>query len=257
MSLSRFILGVAMFTVALSVRPASAQKAVTLLEHEGPVHGVAFSPGGKLLAAVGERADRSGEVILWEMATGKRVARFFGQKLPVSRVAFTSGGKVLAASSKDHLILWEVPSGKLLSKHPGVHFLGKSRVATWKIAPDTGRLAESSIPFLDLDRKKATRTWRSPAEHTFWPTPSADGEQLALLVVDPQWKAVVLNLATLTERISFPLPELGIPHALAISPDNNILAIGSGDGICLWDLQSGKLRDVLARAPVGAGEADA
>src|SRR5262245_58958901 len=120
MSLSRSVHGIDLFTLALGARPASAQKAETVFKHEGPVHALAFSPGGKFLAAGGERADKAGEVILWETATGKRLARLSGYRSAVSRVAFTSGGKVLAASSKDHLILWEVPAGKLLSKHPGV-----------------------------------------------------------------------------------------------------------------------------------------
>jgi WD40 repeat protein len=179
-----------------------------------------------------------------------------GYESAVRRVAFACGGKVLAASSKEHLILWEVPAGKLLSKHPGVHLLGKHGVAALNTSPDSGRMQDGSIHLLDLNKRKTTKTWRIATGDAYWPTLSVDGEQLALLVIDNEWKAVVLNLATLTERISFQLPGLGMVHSLAISPDNRILAVGSGSDVCIWDLQSGKLRDVLARASEGDGEAD-
>jgi len=67
---------------------------------------------------------------------------------------------------------------------------------------------------------------------------------------------VVLDVATMTERLKFRLHDFSVPHSLAISPDNQILAIGTGSDASLWDLQTGKLRCVLAMAGEGEGEAD-
>lgn len=253
---SRSVIWVGLFVLALNDQPVTGQKTETICRHEGPVYAVAFSPSGKLLAGVGQRADKSGEVILWEASTGKQLARMLGHESPVMRVAFTENGKVLATSSKDHLIFWEVPSGKLLSKYPGVHFVGKHGVAVWDIAADNGQVKEGVIHRRDLEKKETVRTWRVPAGLAFWPTVSRDGEQLAVLVADQQWQVVVLNMGPWTERVSFPLPDTGTVHSLAISPDNRVLAVGSGGEACLWDMQSGKLRHVLARAAEGDGEAD-
>src|SRR5262249_35810541 len=97
-------------------------------------------------------------------------------------------------------------------------------------------------------------TWRIPGGRAFRPTLSADGEQLALLVPgDGSWKVVVLNVATLTERIAFSLGESGEVESLAFSPDRQLLAVGTGHDLRLWELSGGKRRGELA-APQGEAE---
>jgi hypothetical protein len=148
-----------------------------------------------------------------------------------------------------------VTPGKVLLKKPGVHFLGRHGIAAWDFLPGTGR-SGGLVQRWDLDKKKPSRTWRSAAGNAYWPTVSADGEQLALLVCDNAWKAVILNVSTLTERVAFPLHEFSEAHALAISPNNQIMAIGTGCDVSLWNLSSGKLRAVLAQASNNDAEAD-
>ena len=243
MSLHSTILGIAVLTFALSAPVAEAQGEM-LLSHEGPINGLAFSPCGTVLAAVGQRTDRTGEVILWDVATGKRLARLQGHPSAVKHVAFVGAGKVLATTCVEQLILWDVATGRLLSKSSGVDLLSEQVV---------GRFRGGSLRVQDLQRKKPARTWKIPGTILGRFTLSPDNAQLAVLLGGGAWwRAVVLNLNTMTERVSFDLTETGEVESLAFSPDNRFLAVGSGNGLRLWDLSSGKLRGVLAEKHDGA-----
>ena len=76
--------------------------------------GVAFSPGGKLLAS----ADYDGTVRLWNPATGQPAgaplrAGFGGAQGGVSGVAFSPGGKLLASAGYDGTVrLWNPATGQ-------------------------------------------------------------------------------------------------------------------------------------------------
>lgn len=74
---------------------------------------IAFSPDGRLLASGSAR----GQIMLWEVATGKIVAEFTHETV-VRAVAFSPDSRLLASGSNDRsLKIWDVVNGdKLLSK---------------------------------------------------------------------------------------------------------------------------------------------
>src|SRR5262249_2318513 len=76
----------------------------TLVAGRQCVFGVAFSPGGTVLASA-----HNGQVVkLWDATTGKEIVSLdYGG--PVSSVAFSPDGKVLAAGNADKTVrLWDV-----------------------------------------------------------------------------------------------------------------------------------------------------
>ena len=99
---------------------ASGKETYTLNGHMHDVIGMAFSPDGRLLATVGDRAtgrDRNGklrkavdQVFIWETATGKRVSALpNGLLIGASAVAFSRDGRFLAtALPTGQIRLWEV-----------------------------------------------------------------------------------------------------------------------------------------------------
>lgn len=92
------------------------------LEHQAEVSAIAFSPDGRyLLSGTGNLRETDGQVILWEVATGKEVRRFAGHSsglifknlAGVSHVAFSPDGRYALSASHDRTIaVWSIPSGQ-------------------------------------------------------------------------------------------------------------------------------------------------
>jgi WD40 repeat protein len=115
-----------------------------------------FSPGIRTLAAVGE----DGHVHVWEVATGKKLARLDARQGRGSSLAFSPGGNILAAVGTDEVLrLWELPGGKEIHRctdQEGRRILccfspdgtmlawaGGEKIHLWDLAArkDAGRLA--------------------------------------------------------------------------------------------------------------------
>jgi WD40 repeat protein len=85
----------------------------------GRVFSVAFSPGGKTLAA----GSWDGSVRIWEVATGKELHLFQEQKTPVRAVSFSADGRLLACANEGSgIVLRDTATGAELCRlqgHPG------------------------------------------------------------------------------------------------------------------------------------------
>ena len=74
------------------------QSFVREFEHmASPIHAIAFSPDGTLIACGGE----SGEVRIFKTENGQRVAQIKGEHGPVFALSFTAGGKQIAVAGYD------------------------------------------------------------------------------------------------------------------------------------------------------------
>jgi WD40 repeat protein len=122
----------------------------------GRIHAVAFSPDGKAIASAGMVRDpdgkedttfyKPGEIILWDVASGKERQRFAGFRAAVSCVAFTPDGKTLIAGDFDRgLSFWDVATGK---KRVAVKGLTDT-VDYLAVSPD-GKVLVSAHDFSDV-----------------------------------------------------------------------------------------------------------
>jgi WD40 repeat protein len=97
-------------------------RAVYQFDIGSDVHGVAFSPDGKLLAI----ASYDQTVTLWDMATGGRVRTMNGNASYVHAVAFSPNGRWLISATHDNVVqIWQVSTGRLvqsLAAHKGIVF---------------------------------------------------------------------------------------------------------------------------------------
>jgi serine/threonine protein kinase/WD40 repeat protein/tetratricopeptide (TPR) repeat protein len=157
---------------------------------------VAWHPDGRTLATT----SRDRNLYLWDVASGKQLARLEGHKNTGIQMRFDPSGDLLASRSWDGTLrLWDSRTGRPLFVTPSVwhhyfHFSGDGRL----LGPD-----------LDLE-KGTLKLWEVAVPHGY-----------RTLVRDPVWGK---------ERyVQF-----------AISPRGRLLAAGMADGLALFDLISGR-----------------
>jgi WD40 repeat protein len=153
----------------------------------GTVEGVAFSPDGKTLAM----ASQTGNVHLWDVASGKRLETLKGHSSAAQAVVFSPDGRTLASGGADHTVrLWNVQTRRpLMQLDPGSIELGDMGVMTlafspdgmhllaggvggsffWSAAPsvwdDPDRAAEQLRRLLQSNADFQSRVWMLPANH--------------------------------------------------------------------------------------------
>lgn len=180
----------------------------------GGVTSVAFSPDDQCLAT----SDTSGEIQIWEVATGKQLMNCKGHTHWVWAIAFSPDGQFLASASDDYSVkLWQVQTGNCLKT-----FVGHSySVNTLAFSPDGQTLASSG-------QDAIIRLWQvhAPAYAA-----SADTAQYVP-------GSVVDSVQLVGHQ--------GRVWSVAFSPDGHTLASCSEDlTIKLWDLRTGLCQQTL------------
>jgi WD40 repeat protein/uncharacterized protein YecT (DUF1311 family) len=128
----------------------------------GSVDSVAFSPDGRYALSV---SFNRGEMMLWDVATGKGIRTFSGHSGVVESVAFSPNGRYALSGSGDRTIkLWDIATGKEIRTFTGHSEIVKS-VA---FSPD-GRYAlsgsgDKTIKLWDIATGKEIRTFTGHSE---------------------------------------------------------------------------------------------
>ena len=157
---------------------ATCKQLVPLLQHQGPVRAVAFSPDGKtILTGCHDHTAR-----LWDVATAKQLTAPLQHMHNVEVVAYSPDGKTVLTGSRDNTArLWEAATGKLL----GTPMQHRGEVRAIAFSPDGMTVLTGSWDY-------TARLWRIPHVH-------GNPEQILL------WPQVLTGLE---------LDEYGLPRAL-------------------------------------------
>jgi WD40 repeat protein len=216
--------------ILLDVTTANPQWLNFLTRHTNAVISVTFSPDGTLLAS----SSFDNTVILWDVATGKELAQFQGDKDDkdgiVAAVAFSLDSKNLSTVNVDGtIILWDIASRQQIriDKSVPVHNLPK-------FSPDGRLLAteneDNTIRFWDVVSHKPIPI--APIQGTYPFAFSPDGKTFA---VSNDKNITVWDISMILDADAANHQLVGQPFAeasgsifsIAFSPDGKKLAAGS------------------------------
>jgi WD40 repeat protein len=125
---------------------------------------LAFSPDGKTLAIGSGEPSRSGDITLWDMATGKLTKNYAERHLDsVFALDFSPDGKLLASGGADKAVrITDLSTGKVVKVFEGHthHVLGVSWRADGRLLASSG--ADNVVKVWDWitgDRRKSVDGW--------------------------------------------------------------------------------------------------
>jgi RNA polymerase sigma factor (sigma-70 family) len=203
------------------------------------VQALAYSPNGKMIAAVG--AGRA--ITLWDVASGKEIHQFPNGDQPHS-LAFSPNGKILATTGVSVCHLWDVATGKELRQLKGHQEVLRS-VA---FSPDGKTVATASadgtVRLWDSATGEERGQLNSGSDEVCRLAYSPDGKWIASTSMDGTIHLWDPNTREQGRRLT---EHKKATWSVAFSPDGKLLASSSDDGtIRLWDVATGRRSRVLA-----------
>ncbi|HEY7423541.1 MAG TPA: sigma-70 family RNA polymerase sigma factor [Gemmataceae bacterium] len=204
--------------------------------------GVAFSPDGKILAAIEHDPQNQDFLSLWDVATGKELPRFKGD-ISFWNVVFSRDGKTLIAGWSSAIRLWDVATGKEVGPTAGSPPLAFGVTAS----PDGRMLAfrEENIRLWDMGRGREIGSLPSSPEGVLSLSISPDGKTLASGACENVISLWDIDSRKRIRQLKGDEKNAGLAYgqfnAVAFAPHGKTLASAGTDGaIRLWDAANGK-----------------
>lgn len=203
------------------------------------VNAMALSPDGQTLAVGSGEPSRSGDISLWDMASGKLKAKLDERHLDtVLALDFSPDGKLLASGGADKAVrVTELASGRMVKLFEGHthHVLGLSWRADGRLLSSSG--ADNVVKIWDWvagDRRRNIDGWDKEVTALRYlgsgdavVTSSGDGKVRLVSSEGAQVKLLPGAMAFL--------------NTLSASRTGGLVAAGGDDGVMhVWDVASGK-----------------
>ena len=214
-------------------RPSTGKLLRTLGEEGvGGDASVVFSPDGRFVAS-----GYLGDVVLWDVATGRSIRTFGGQLMIYNSLAFSPDGTLLASASMHGMLVWDVPTGEQRASFPGAVAQGSHALA---FAADGKTMALAGLEFVmwQLDDANSGIGFPSRANQVRAAAFSPDGGSIATGNDDG---ALRLWSVDGPRRLRVLTGHSGPVRSLAFSPDGKRIASGSKDRtLRIWSSTEGR-----------------
>ncbi len=236
----------------LTIWDAATGRKITHAEFGVPVHSLAYSPDGKLLAAGFE--DNAGTVDLFPLGTDKP-PRLFRLGDAVFSVAFSPNGKLLAAGDEaGGITVWNLADPRAAPRH----LSGDDAAQDLAFSPGGKLLAcacgGAGIRLWPMQGAESAGKTLGRGPYAYGVAFSHDGRMLASSGLDGYVR--LWDLATLRQEAPPLLASWkDAVYAVAFSPVTDTLASGSGDGqLLLWSERARRPlgTSIFARSPGAA-----
>jgi hypothetical protein len=183
---------------------------------------------------------------LWQLCQGDPHVSMPSLDGAVQQLTFSPGGEWVAADTREGVAILDLRTGLTLARLP-------AEITSVQFSPDGKFLYTAGFPLggrrdrggvAHEARVWATADWGEKArfEGSLAPlTLSKDGKRLATIAnTEPRRFTPVAQVWDTSSRQLITEVKNSVP--LAFSPDSNLLAVDSPDGVGLWDIEAGKLR---------------
>lgn len=223
--------------------------------HADLVRAVAFSPDGQWLAAAGGEPSRSGEIKIWNAASGALVRTIRGHADAIYAIAFSPSSDRLASGSYDRLVkIWEVATGeevRTLKEHSDAVFAVSFMPGGTRVVSAAG---DRTIKIWDVTTGRRIFTISEPLDAVYGLAIHPRGTEIAAAGADRivrtwTWSdgAAGAPLATL-RRSTFAHADAVL--GLAYSSDGTTLVSTGADRIVkVWDAETLRERQALDLQP--------